>query len=146
MKKIVLKNKFIEELTNRPIASEHEPKVDFRFRTEFPQEFGINSWVVDKISCPKMKKGLLFTTWEDISIEMLDPIHPSSSEALYKIQDKKNFIITLSSLDPVGEIVESWHIHVEKFKSIDFGGTLAYSDDSIKKVTAVMKIKKCVLL
>lgn len=130
----------------RIIPISQEPKRKNRFMIEFPAAFDIPSYVVQEATCPQKTIGLFSSSWKDITVKFIDIIGPSASAGLYREQNSKNFILTLSFLDPTGVVIETWEIHVKKIKSIDFGGGISYGDDSIKTVTAVFKIKKCVLL
>lgn len=146
MKKFPLEKKITSESLFRPRVGEVEPKRNNRFVIEFPEEFKIPSYCVQKVVCPKMTKGLFGFSWKDLSISFLDIIGPSASNSLFKNKNRKNFILQLSFLDPVGVAIETWNIHIQKIKSIDFGGKISYADDSLVEIKAVFKVKECVLL
>jgi len=127
----------------------YEPKRNNRFLVEFPEQFNIESWVVQKINKPKYTNGV----WEDIKIEFIDPIGPSTSQSLFGIvnflktnnsNDKKLFDVKIKSLDPTNIEVEEWIINVEKILTINFGD-FNCNDNEIQQPYLVLKPLNCVL-
>lgn len=119
-----------------------EPKRPNRFIVEL---IGTNleSWAINKISRPvyTIDKG-----WEDITIEILDPIGPSSSRAIYDgIIGKglRNRELKIKLLESTGAEIEVWKIGGD-YNNIDFG-KLDYSVDDILNIKIVFNIKSCML-
>jgi len=130
-------------------ATQYEPKRNNRFLVEFPEQFNIEYWAVQKINKPKYTDGV----WEDIKIEFIDPIGPSTSQSLFGIvnflktnnsNDKKLFDVKIKSLDPTGVEVEEWVVEVEKVLTINFG-ELDYADDKIQQPYLILKPLNCIL-
>jgi hypothetical protein len=108
----------------------YEPKKNNSFIVEFPTEFDIPSFAVNRITNPKHING----EWADIHIVFCDPIYPSTTLGLYKlIKYNQNFIIKIKSLDPIGTNVETWIITVGNTFKIDFGN-LDYSNDELQTI------------
>jgi len=131
------------------IVTQFQPKRNDRFLVEFPKQFNIESWTVQKINKPKYTNG----GWEDIKIVFIDPIGPSTSQSLFGIvnflktndnNDKKLFDVKIKSLDPTGVEVEEWVVGVEKVLTINFG-ELDYGDDNIQQPYLILKPLNCVL-
>jgi hypothetical protein len=129
----------------------YELKKTNRFLVEFPEQFNIETWAVQKINKPKYTNGV----WEDIKIEFIDPIGPSTSQCLFEIvnflkrnvndsNDKKLFDIKIKSLDPTGVDVEKWVVNVEKVLTINFG-ELDYDSDKTQQPCLILKPLNCIL-
>jgi hypothetical protein len=127
----------------------YEPKRNHRFVVEFPEQFNIESFAVQKINKPKFSNG----KWENIKVEFVDLIGPSTSQSLFGIvkflENNKNdskilFELKIKSLDPTGVEVEEWLIYVEEVSIINFG-ELDYGDDGIQKPYLIIKPLKCIL-
>lgn len=131
-----------------------EVKRNNRFVVEFPKEIEIESWVIQSITKPKLINGC----WANIDIVMLDPINPSTSQAVMKMieycdknkpslfsKKRSLFTFTIKVLDPVGVEVEEWVINVEEFLSADFGN-VDYSSDDIQKIKISLQPLNCKLL
>lgn len=131
-------------------VTQYEPKKNNRFLVEFPEQFNVQQWGgVQKINKPKFSDG----KWENIKIEFIDPITPSTSQSLFKIVEflktnvndsKTLFDVKIKSLDPTGVEVEEWVVNVEKVLTIDFG-ELDYSDDKIQQPYLILKPLDCIL-
>ena len=128
---------------------QYEPKRNNRFLVEFPEQFNVQQWGVQKINKPKFSDG----KWENIKIEFIDPIAPSTSQSLFKIVEflktnvndsKTLFDVKIKSLDPTGVEVEEWVVNVEKVLTINFG-ELDYSDDKIQQPYLILKPLDCIL-
>ena len=134
-----------------------EPKMNNRFIVEFPKDIGIEKWVVSKIFRPEydFKKS----KWGDIHIEFLDPICPSTSQKLFDLIPKDDilkrfinffkckpiFTFEVTSLDPIGVVVEKWVIEVSKIKTINFGYG-EYGSNEVQRLSMVIKPYSCKLL
>jgi hypothetical protein len=130
-------------------VTQYEPKRNDRFLVEFPEQFNVQQWSIQKINKPKFTDG----KWENIKVEFIDPIAPSTSQSLFKIVDflkinvndsKILFNIKIKSLDPTGVEVEEWVIDVEKVLTINFG-ELDYGDDKIQQPYLILKPLNCIL-
>lgn len=102
-------------------------------------KFSSETKIVDHINIQKKYKGK--TTWEDITMELRDPIVPSGAQAVMEwvrlshesvtgrdgYNDMYSKDITLNVLGPVGDKVEEWVIKGAFIKDADFG-TLDYSN------------------
>ena len=126
-----------------------EPKRNNRFLVEFPKQFNIQQWSIQKINKPKFTGG----NWENIKIEFVDPIGPSTSQGLFQIveflKNNKNeskclFEIKIKSLDPTGVEVEEWVVYIGEILTINFG-ELDYGDDKIQQPFLVAKPLNCLL-
>ncbi len=135
------------------VPVEVEPKRDSRFIVEFPTEFNIESWCIQGATKPLWVNG----EWQNIEIELIDPIGPSMSVAIVSLMEffKKNkpglfskkkslFSINIKSLDPTGVEVEKWTIGIEKLISVDFG-SFHYGSDDIQKISIILKPSDCIL-
>lgn len=130
-------------------ATQYEPKRNSRFLVEFPEQFNIQQWSIQKINKPKFSEG----KWENIKIEFIDPIAPSTSQSLFKIVEflktnvndsKTLFDVKIKSLDSTGVEVEEWVVNVEKVLTINFG-ELDYGDDKIQQPYLILKPLNCIL-
>lgn len=127
----------------------YEPKKNNRFLVEFPERFGIHPHSIKKISKPKFTDG----KWENIRVDFIDFIGPSTSQKLFNIveflkknesEDKKLFDIKIKSLDPIDVVVEEWLVLVEKVLTINFG-ELNYGDDGMQQIYLILKPLNCIL-
>ena len=151
---------------------QYEPKRKNRFILTFPSSLGINSWYVESTSRPKIEIGsteipFLNTstyvagrfTWQELPVTFRDPIGPSASQAVmewirlcaesvtgrmgYAAGYKKN--VDLEMLDPTGVVVEKWILEGTFLTGYD-GGSLSYSSDGIAKISANMRMDRCILV
>jgi hypothetical protein len=127
----------------------YELKYKHRFVVKFPEQFGINEWAIKTINKPKFTH----TQWENIKIEFIDPIGPSTSAGLFNIiefirlgscDNAVLFEIKILSLDPAGGISEEWVVYVDRVLTINFG-ELDYDNDDIQKPFLIIKPLSCVL-
>lgn len=130
-------------------VTQYEPKINSRFLVEFPEQFNVQQWSIQKINKPKFSDG----KWENIKIEFIDPIVPSTSQSLFKIVEflktnvndsKTLFNIKIKSLDSAGVEVEEWVVNVEKILTINFG-ELDYDCDKIQQPYLILKPLDCIL-
>lgn len=127
-------------MKNIPIES--EPKRNNRFIVEFVGTT-IESWTVTKTKRPTYN---LDGGWEDLKFELLDPIGPSTSKAIFNDiikKDKKNCVVKIFMLDPTGVVVETWTLYGD-YISIDFG-KIDYSINDISTIIIIFNIKRCKL-
>lgn len=150
----------------------YEPKRNNRFILRFPSDLGINEWIVTTAQRPKQKINSveipLFNTsqyvagrfnWEAISVKFIDPIGPSTTQAImewsrlhaesvtgrmgYAVGYKKD--VELVMTDPTGVEVEKWILEGCFITDLDFGD-LDYSDDALATVSATLRMDRCVLV
>ena len=150
----------------------YEPKRVNRFIVRFNSSLGINEWYVSAASRPSAKINsvaipFLNTStyvagrfeWNEIKMTFRDPIGPSASQALmewfrlhaesvtgrmgYAAGYKKD--IELEMLDPTGVVVEKWILEGTWLTGYD-GGSLSYSTDGVAKITANMRMDRCILV
>lgn len=84
-------------------------------------------------------------------MEYLDPIGPSTSQAVYKDLIKKHqehklprtCVIKIQALDPVGIVVEEWKIE-GTYKLVDFSDS-SYASDALQKITIIFEPINCSL-
>ena len=155
----------------RGIPFEYEPKRVNRFYAEFPSELGIEVWKIQKFKRPSMTINsvpIQFMNeqnyvsgryiWEELTLEFLDPIGPSTSQQLmewvrlhaesltgrmgYAAGYKKNII--LKSLDPTGIEVEKWFLEQCQITAIDFGDN-DYTADDLTNISLTIQPWRCIL-
>ena len=150
----------------------YEPKRQNRFLMRFPTDLGINEWVVQTASRPKITIGsqaikFLNTetyvagsfTWGEIAVKLLDPIGPSTTQAVmewvrlvaesvtgrmgYAAGYKKD--VDLEMLDPTGVAVEKWKL-IGCFLTGFDGGSLSYDDDKLATVKTTLRMDRRILV
>jgi len=141
-------NEELEKITyEESEKTTYEAKRNNRFVVDFQGLFNIQNWSVTKINKPKFTNG----EWENIRIDFIDPIAPSTSQCLFKIVNflKTNlndseilFNIKIKSLDSTGAEVEEWIIDIEEVLSVNFGD-LNYGDDNSQQPYLVLKPLNC---
>jgi len=132
----------------------YEPKRKNRWILRFPEEMGIQSWVVSKTKRPSYRivetKIFGFSVcnkkvWDEITIEFRDPIGPSTAQLLMGDFDAfKPFNYVLELLDPTGVVIEKWDVVGCQIKSVDFC-ELAYENHGIANIIMVIKPKEAIL-
>lgn len=127
------------------IYTEFDPKQSNRWLVKFPEEFGLDEWMVKHVTPiiynPEKRK------WDDITITLWDAVHKSTSKRISKlIEDGRmyNFNLKMIILDPVGENIEEFYFELCNITNIDFGVT-DYEVSDFKVVTLGIKFKKCVI-
>jgi hypothetical protein len=130
--------------------TQYEPKRNNLFLVEFPKQFNLKSWTIQKINKPNYTNN----KWENIKIEFIDTIAaPSASQSLFKIVEflKTNendskilFEIKINSLDPTGVAIDEWVVYVKNVPTINFG-ELDYSNDELQTPFLIVEPLNCVL-
>lgn len=149
----------------------YEPKKQNRFYAEFPDELGINVWQIKSFQKPKLAinkvevdflDGKNYVSgkyeWEEITIEFIDPIGPSTSQSImewvrmhvesltgrmgYAAGYKKTII--LKNLDPTKVAVEQWTLEQCMITHVDFGDN-DYTSDDLAGVTITVQPWRCIL-
>lgn len=125
----------------------YEPKRKNRFIVKL-ENYDIPEWVVHRANKPKYIFG---KGWDEMVIELRDPIGPSTSQTLYEQlvapalgEDLGEQKITYQMLDPVGVVVENWEI-IGYYKEIDFGFG-DYSKNELSIITVTFIPRECKLL
>lgn len=150
----------------------YEPKRENRFILRFPSSLGINEWFVETAKRPHItitptEIQFLNTStfvagrfnWQTINVTFRDPIGPSAAQALmewvrltaesvtgrmgYAAGYKKD--VDLEMLDPTGVVVEKWILYGTFLSDVDFG-SLSYSSDALAKISAQLRMDRCVLV
>jgi hypothetical protein len=119
-----------------------EPKKNNRFIVNLLGT-EIEPWTVQKADRPTYS---LENGWENMEIELVDIISPSTSKRVYDgiiSKDMENRLITMKMLDPVGVEIEKWNLTVDYLK-VDFGKG-DYAKDEVSKIKIVFSIKNCIL-
>lgn len=122
-------------------AKNYEPKMAFRWLVEFPDEFHIPSFTIQKCQLPIYSNG----AWQKIKIQLTDPICPSSAVGLMKMikhcetMSYPDILFTyyIHTLDPTARRVETWEIDVEDIE-IQLAD-LDYSADGIQLHTIIIQ-------
>ena len=112
-----------------------------RFIVSFPKEFGIDEWCVKSITMPIISNKKC----SDTIIVFNKFIEPLTSKLVLPLMNKKRFCITVKFLDSTLNPIEIWNINIKNVLSIDLGGVLNYSDDSIFEMKVIFKTKNCIL-
>lgn len=147
---------------NELMYTAFEPKLQMRFIMYID---GIPSYLVKKADRPKVDNGEVIldhinlqrkikgkTKWQDITMELYDPITPSGSQSVmewirlghesvtgrdgYSDFYKKD--ISYNVLGPVGDIVENWVLKGAFVGSADFG-TGDWSADAPMNISLTIK-------
>jgi hypothetical protein len=145
-----------------------EPKVQNRFYFEID---GIPAYLIKKASSPSFEAGEVVldhiniyrklkgkVRWNDITLELYDPITPSGAQSVmewarlahesvtgrdgYSDFYKKD--VRMSVLGPVGDVVSEWKIKGAYVKSAAFGD-YDWSSDSAISLSVTLGMDYCVL-
>lgn len=151
--------------TQRMLANGYEPKRQFRWLLEID---GIDAFTAKTSQRPKKEHEMITIDWinekrflagkgewQEITIELIDPIAPSQAEKVlewlrlvhddetgrmgYATLYKKDF--SLKILDPVGNVIEQWTAKGAWPKSADWGD-LDYKENEVLTVKFVCKADK----
>lgn len=108
------------------------------FQVEFCKEIGIPSWIVQSTTLPQY----VDEAWQPIELHLWDPINPSTAHSLHKVieQSPGEFSLTISYLDPAGLKVGTWLVSFDRFRVVDFGGTLSYKPSSLSDPITIMVV------
>lgn len=150
---------------------EYEPLRKNRFLLRFPSDLGIQEWWVANASRPQISQNateipFLNTSqwvvgkyqWQDMNIQLRDPIGPSASQAVmewirlhsesvtgrqgYAVAYKRDLILEM--LDPTGTVVSQWIIKDAMITTGNFG-SLDYGDDGLATIDITLKPAYCIL-
>lgn len=104
----------------------------------------IKPWIIQTSSRPTFTRSKFWEIWkgfnvDEIHIDMVDPISPSTSKVLYDYMIKDYKIdYDLKLLDPTGVVVEKWEVKRCKILEVDFG-VLNYEKDSLATCSLLLK-------
>ena len=145
-----------------------EPKVQNRFIFEID---GIPAYLIKKASSPSLDAGEVIldhiniyrkvkgkVKWNDVTIELYDPITPSGAQSVmewvrlshesvtgrdgYSDFYKKN--CTMSVLGPVGDVVSEWKLKGAFVKSATFGD-FDWSSETYVYISVTLAMDYCIL-
>jgi hypothetical protein len=132
-----------------------EPKRPNRFIVEFPYDFHIPSYVIQKITRPKLRFIENDYHWDNIELELIDLIGPSTTAGLMtmvefcknwdiaRTEHQPLFSFLLTDLDPTGVDVGTWIIDVKELVLVDFGNNDYTDNDAIQKCKIILKPMRC---
>lgn len=130
-----------QRLTYDLSKTAYEPIINNRFIVSFPIDFNILSWNVKSIVMPVIERRKCSNT----VVVFRKFISPLTSKTISDMIHNKNFEISVALLDNTGKTVETWNIKIKKVVSVDFGGEMDYSIDSISEIKVVFETKDCIL-
>jgi len=145
-----------------------EPKVQNRFIFEIN---GIPAYLIKKASSPSFEAGEVIldhiniyrklkgkVKWNDMTVELYDPITPSGAQAVmewarlahesvtgrdgYSDFYKKD--VTMSVLGPVGDVVSEWKIKGAYIKTASFGD-YDWSSEAPASISLSLAMDYCIL-
>ena len=153
---------------NEIMFTAYEPKVANRFIMYID---GIPAYLIKKVSAPGFDAGEIIlehinvyrkvkgkVRWNDMTMELYDPITPSGAQAImewarlahesvtgrdgYSDFYKKD--LTLSVLGPVGEVVSEWKVKGAYVKSANFGD-MDWSSEAALSISMTIAMDYCIL-
>jgi hypothetical protein len=153
---------------NEIFFTSFEPKVQNRFIFEID---GIPAYLIKKASSPSFDAGEITLDhiniyrklkgkfkWNDVTIELYDPITPSGAQAVmewarlshesvtgrdgYSDFYKKD--VTMSILGPVGDVVSEWKLKGAYAKTANFG-EYDWSSESPASISMTLVMDYCIL-
>lgn len=154
----------------RQAPIEYEILRNNRFELIFPSDIGLESWMVQTGSKPKLNVNSVElpymnlkyyvpgqVNWEPMDFEINQYIGPSSSQKLMewirlmieslsgRMGYGKGYMknLTLRSLDPTGVAVEEWILVNCFITNADFGA-LDHGDDGVQKVKFTIQPQVCI--
>ena len=138
-----------------------EPKVKNRFVFYVD---GLPSYLCRKVTRPKVENGELIikhinNQWNDISLELYDPVVPSGAQAVMEwvrlhhesVTGRNGYAdfykkdCTINVLGPVGDKVEEWSLKGAYVKDADFGEMTWEDDNTAVVITMTLGIDYAVL-
>jgi len=145
------KKKILPKENKFNLYTTFEPKVKSRFISHFKDSTGIflPTFVVYGIERPKCqiiwdKNEKPKICWLPISVELYDPIVPSTAQALIShLKREESFNLVISVLGPTGDEVENWEITNAKIIFIDFG-SLNWHGGDVKSTIESINTKQYV--
>ncbi len=115
-----------------PVPIHQQPYLTNRFCVEFPEEFEIESYLIQSVS----SIGIKDKKWKKVTIKFIETIeqYPTSMKLMKLIEwtdnplnDDKHLTVKIKFLDPVGVDLTSWVIDFKdfdiNFSEMDYGST-----------------------
>jgi hypothetical protein len=154
------------------VPIEHEPKRTNRFIMRFPEELGLESWLVETSGRPtatiktvnveEMNTTNYVTgkvSWGTIDIKTKDLISLSSTQKLWEWLNLHHEVVSgragyaagykktieLTGLDPVGVAVESWLLLQCQLTKVNFGDQNQLGTDNLQFVGFTVQPYQCIL-
>jgi len=153
---------------NEIFFTSFEPKVQNRFIFEID---GIPAYLIKKASSPSFEAGEITLDhiniyrklkgkfkWNDVTLELYDPITPSGAQAVmewarlshesvtgrdgYSDFYKKD--VTMSILGPVGDVVSEWKLKGSFAKTANFGD-YDWSSEAASTISMTLAMDYCIL-
>jgi hypothetical protein len=124
-----------------------------RFIITYPEELGLSEWVT--FSSTPINFSITYDTiseltsksYDDLIIEVYDPISPSSAQKVMKFMgdefqcdNPRQLIYLYRTLDPVGNVTKTWEVTAH-IKSVKFGD-LEYGSDELMKITLTLGVDR----
>lgn len=154
---------------NEIMFTAYEPKVQNRFIMYID---GIPAYIIRKASAPNVNLNEIVlehinvyrkikgkARWEDMSLELYDPITPSGAQAVmewirlshesvtgrdgYSDFYKKDIVLNI--LGPVGDIVSEWIVKGAFVKSANFGDFDWANGESAANISLTLAMDYCIL-
>lgn len=134
----------METKEKRNMPTQFHTKRNNLYLFEFPEEFGIDSWLVTSVDYPKYRfdDNLNEGSWLPINVSLMDLIKPSTTEKIYNtflLSNKLDFTCLLHNLDKEKNIIETIEILVNKVAFVNFGKSHD-DDNNIKTITISLDI------
>jgi len=138
---------------NFPIPYEPKKKNRWLIRMNTRSSSGnvIQEWVFSKSQRPTFIRKRHNIFWsklvpDTISIELVDPMGPSTSALIYNfVENDYKLDYEIELLDPTGVVVEKWYIKEAEILEANFGD-LSYEDDKPCKCKLLVKPKTAKLV
>jgi len=154
--------------SNQLISTAFEPKLQNRFICYVD---GIPTYMIKKVSRPKIKNNIVVidhintqrkvkgkTTWDNVNMELYDPISPSGAQVIMEWQrlhseqitgrdgysDFYKKDVTFNMIGGPGDIVEEWVLKGAMIESIDFGEG-DWGSDAPTMINLVLAIDSAIL-
>ena len=112
--------------TINTIPMDFEPKTRNRFKCSVKDSTGLFliSDVIHAVELPNfavnITNGNNTILWRPIRMQLYDPIKPSATEAIWEhLNRHETFEILIELVDPIGTVVEQWHIIIALIIGVD---------------------------
>lgn len=155
----------------RPVPIDQEPLLQNRFALEFPNELGIDQFIVQTAKKPSLNISAIEipymnsvnwvsgrAVWQQMEITFIDVIGPSTTQKImdwvnlhyesttgrsgYAVGYKKNLV--LKALDGPGVEVQKWTLIGCQIVAVDFD-QFDYGADEVVKVSITIQPDRCIL-
>jgi hypothetical protein len=155
----------------RPVPVDQEPLLQSRFALEFPNELGIDQFIVQTAKKPSLNINAIEipymnssnwvagrAVWQQMEITFIDVIGPSTTQKImewvnlhyetstgrsgYAVGYKKNLV--LKALDGPGVEVQKWTLIGCQIVTADFD-QFDYGADEVVKISITIQPDRCIL-